>query len=120
MPNSAAPIYHDDAGFLAANLTPETTGVDGAIVWVFAGEPTRNQGQLGPRILVAPGERLGVGSLVDAVAVQLTSPPTVLGALPLQVEAMAVEFATRNRHLLVEYWRGELATGATLGHLMRI
>ena len=115
----AAPMYHEDAGFLAASLGPESTGVEGAVVWVFAGEPTRNQLALGPRILVVLGERLTVDSLVDGVAVRLTSPPTMFGTLPPSVEAKVVEFATRRRALLIEYWQGDLATAETIDRLVR-
>jgi hypothetical protein len=111
-------MYHEDAGFLAASLSPASTGVDGAIVWIFAGEPTRNHLELGPRILVVLGARLTVDSLVDAVVVRLTSPPVVLGTLPPDVKATAVKFAALNCDLLHEYWRGELATAAMIDRLV--
>jgi hypothetical protein len=111
-------MYHEDAGFLATSLCPDTTGVDGAIVWILAGEPTRNHLEVGPRILVVPGERLTVDSLADAVAVPLTRPPAVLGILPPNVQKSAVEFAARNRNLLLEYWRGKLPTGDAIDRLV--
>lgn len=119
MSNTVAPQYHEDAGFLATSLSPETTGVHGASVWIFAGEPTRNQSALGPRVLVVLGERLTADSLVDAVPVRLTIPPEVLGTLPPTVTTKAIEFATRNRDVLIEYWKGDLSTVVAIGRLVR-
>ena len=112
-------MSHDDAGFRGASLRRETTGVDGAIVWVVAGEPTRNLLELGPRLRVVLGERLAADSLMDALPVRLTSPPTVLGMLPPSWEATAVEFASRNCDLLIGYWQGVLTTDETVDRLVR-
>lgn len=119
MPDLAAPVYHEDAGFLATSLTSETTGVHGASVWIFAGEPTRNQSALGPRVLVVLGERLTADSLVDTVPVRLTTPPEVLGTLPPTVKAKAIAFVRCNRDALIEYWKGELSTAIAIERLVR-
>ena len=39
--------------FLASNLRSETTGIEGAVLWIFAGEFAGTE--LGPRILVVIG-----------------------------------------------------------------
>lgn len=117
MPNTVAPQFHEDSGFLATSLLSETTGVHGAVVWVLAGEPTRNQAALGPRVLVVVGGSLAIHSLVDAVPVRLTAPPEVLGTLPPTVKEKILEFAIRNHGLLIEYWRGELSTANAIARL---
>jgi hypothetical protein len=71
--------FLDNAGFLATTVDDAISGVHGAIVWVFAGEPTRNEVSLGPRILVVVGGSLEVESLARAVAVRLSRPPTRSG-----------------------------------------
>jgi hypothetical protein len=112
--------FIEDAGFLASNLLPEHTGVEGAIVWIFAGEFSHVEPQLGPRLLVVPGRELGVGSLIDAVAVTITSPPEVLGSLPLKVERGVVEWVERNRDVLFRYWQGDMATSHAIELLVRV
>jgi hypothetical protein len=59
-PQPMAVRFHEDAGFLASNLLPEHTGVEGGMVWIFAGEFSRTDAQHGPRILVVPGRALVV------------------------------------------------------------
>ncbi len=111
---------HPDAGFLLCNLLSEHTGVDGAVLWVAAGEPTSNESALGPRVLVVVGQKLTVDSLSEAVSVTLTVPPEVLGTLPHEVALKAVEFVETNRDVLIEYWRGEMATTELLELLVRV
>jgi hypothetical protein len=111
---------HEDAGFLASNLTQETTGIDGAVIWMFSGEPTRSASPLGPRILVTVGEVLMIESLAHAVAVRLSPRPEVVGALPPGVMVKAVEFAQVNRDVLLRYWSGEMSTRSALDLLERV
>lgn len=112
--------FLDNAGFLATNVDDAISGVHGAIVWVFAGEPTRNEVSLGARILVVVGASLEVESLARAVAVRLSRPPEVVGALPAAVKRQAVTFADVNGDVLRAYWGGRMSTRAMLHHLDRI
>jgi hypothetical protein len=105
-----SPIFAEHAGFLASNLTPEITGVVDAVIWAFAGEPTRSGGALGPRIWVVPGRALAMESLSDAVAVRLSVPPEVLGVLPPALAQQSMEFVDANRGALLQYWGGRMAT----------
>lgn len=112
--------FHENAGFLSCSLGPETTGVEGAVVWMFGGEPTRDESELGPRILVVGGETLTLEGLANAVAVRLSSPPEVVGMLPRRVAIQAVALVDANRELLRRYWQGEMATGDALDLLVRV
>jgi hypothetical protein len=112
--------FIDDAGFLATNLASDHTGVEGAVVWIFAGEFSRTESHHGPRVLVVPGRELGVESLSGSVAVTITSAPEVLGALPGDVERQIVEWTKRNRDVLLEYWQGRMATGDALELLVHV
>lgn len=105
-PERVAVRFHEDAGFLSSNLAAGDTGVEGAVIWVFAGEPSRTESQDGSRILVALGDTLTLDGLADSVAVRLTIPPDVLGTLPREVARQALEFAAGNRAVLLEYWQG--------------
>ena len=123
MPSSSESItarFVEHAGFLASNLLPEHTGVEEAIVWIFAGEFSRTDAQDGPRILVVPGRELGIESLIDAVAVTVASPPVVLGCLPDQIEPQVIEWVERNRVVVLGYWQGEMATGDAIERLVRV
>lgn len=87
------------------DLLPEHTGVDGVVVWIFAGEFSRTEAQYGPRILVVPGHELRVESLID---------------LPDKIEPQVVEWVERNRDVLLEYWRGGMATDDAIELLVRV
>jgi hypothetical protein len=44
--------------FILSNLRPSDTGVEGAVLWISAGEFDPREAQHGPRIMVTLGERL--------------------------------------------------------------
>jgi hypothetical protein len=118
-PDNVTPVsFCEDAGFLLCNLSSADTGIDGAVAWIAAGEFTRPG--LGPRIAVVVGEKLTVDTLAQSVDVRLTTPPEVLGTLPPRVAAQAVEFVTRNRAVLLEYWKGEMGTSNAIDLLIRV
>lgn len=119
-PEPPAVPFHENAGFLATNLLPEHTGVEGAVLWVFAGEFSRADAQHGPRVLVVPGHEPGVATLIDAVAVTIASPPGAFGGLPEAVKRQVVEWVERNRDVLLKYWQGEMATNDALDLLVRV
>ena len=105
--------------FLASNLRPVTTGVEGAVIWIFAGEFTGVE--LGPRILVViGGDKMSAKWLRGAVSVRLTVPPEVSGKLPGTIRRQIFEFVERNRNVLLKHWNGELASKETLDLLQRI
>ena len=112
--------FHENAGFLAANLGDESTGVDGAVVWIFAGEPTRSGSVLGPRLWVVAGAACSVENLSGAVVVTLSRPPEVFGALPPALERKALQFVEVNRDVLVRYWRGRMDTQQMIDRLARV
>jgi len=105
--------------FLASNLGPETTGVEGAVLWIFAGEFAGVA--LGPRILVViGGDKMSAEWLRGAVSVRLTCPPEVVGELPCTVRRQVIEFVEKNRNALLQHWNGERASKETLNLLQRI
>ena len=105
--------------FLASNLRGGETGVEGAIIWIFAGEFAGVE--LGPRLLVVIGEdKISAEWLRDAVSVRLTTPPEVIGKLPSTIRRQVIEFVEINRDILVRHWNGGLDSKATLNLLTRI
>ena len=108
------PTFHEDAGFLMSWLDSQTTGVEGVVICVFAGEFERPGHQLGPRLLVALGNKLTTEGLNDAVSVVLTDPPKVIGELPDRVGTEVVEFVNKNRGAILGYWNCELDTKEAL------
>ena len=105
--------------FLASNLRSETTGIEGVVLWIFAGEFAGTE--LGPRILVViGGDKLSAEWLRGAVSVRLTTPPEVVGKLPAAIRRLVIEFVERNRNVLLQHWNGELASKETLDLLQRI
>lgn len=112
--------FHQDAGFLATNLAHESTGIEEAVVWIFAGEPTRSESVLGPRLWVVAGAACSVESLSGAVVVTLSRPPDVFGTLPPALERKALQFVKANRDVLVRYWRGRMETQQMVALLVRV
>jgi hypothetical protein len=107
--------FHEDAGFLMSHFGPKTTGIDGVVICLFAGEFERPGHQLGPRLLVALGNKLTTESLNDAVTVFLTDPPKVMSPLPMAQQV--VDFINKNRDAVLRYWNCELDTKETLNLL---
>jgi hypothetical protein len=123
MPTAAdrfATRFIEDVGFLSSSLSSADTGVDGVVIWFFAGEFSRNESQHGPRIQVALGRKFTLDGLADSVSVTITSPPAVLGALPARTATQAVEFIDRNRDALLLHWQGEIDTGDVIERLERV
>lgn len=108
------PSYDDSAGFLLSCLGPKTTGIQGAVIWVSAGEFASVGADLGPRLQVVVGEAISVEGLKTAVSVRLTRPPVVLGNLPRRVKRLVVTFVNANRDTLLGHWNGVLSTRETL------
>ena len=102
-----------------SNLRPAETGVDGAIIWVSAGEFGGADSQHGPRVKVVLGTKITSENLTDAVSVSLTTPPRVFGDLPGKLRKQAVKFVDANRDVLLRYWLNEISTREMLDGLVR-
>lgn len=103
-----------------SNLRSKTTGVEGAVIWISAGEFAGVDVQHGPRIKVVVGEKITSEGLKDAVSIRLTDPPQALGTLPGRVKTQALRFAALNRDLLLRHWRGELDAKEVLDLLQSV
>jgi hypothetical protein len=103
-----------------SNLRPSTTGVDGAVIWVSAGEFDAGEHQHGPRIEVVVGTKINTAELQAAVAVTISAPPEVLGTLPPRLRRQVVEFVRRNREALIRHWNGEIDTKKMLDLLQKL
>jgi len=101
----------------------QTTGVEGAVLWVSVGEFSGTESLLypiGPRIKVVVGTKITAEGLQDAVSVRISDPPEVLGHLPGRLRKQVVEFINLNRDTLLGHWRGELDAKEMLDLLQRV
>ena len=112
--------FHENAGFLSSSLSQEVTGVDDAVIWIFAGEPTQNESALGPRILVVIGHKVALDALAEAPAVRVSPPAEILGTLPARVAMQAAAFVDSNRDVLHRYWLGGMGTADMIDLLVRV
>lgn len=103
-----------------SNLRPRTTGVEGAVIWVSAGEFSGANLQHGPRIKVVLGEKITTEGLEDAVSVTLGDPPKVFGKLSGKLTKQVVTFVNQNRAALIRHWNGEIDTKEMLDLIERI
>lgn len=103
-----------------SNLLPQDTGVEGAIIWISAGEFHGVDSQHGPRVKVVLGNKITTEGLRDSVSVRISDPPVVLGKLPGGVRKKVVEFVDRNRDILLSHWNGELGSRVTLSLLKQV
>jgi hypothetical protein len=103
-----------------SNLRPDDTGVLGAIIWVSAGEFAGADAQHGPRIKVMQGSKRTTEGLRDAISVQLTDPPEVLGVLPGKLKKQVIAFVNANREVLLRYWAFEIGTPEMVRLLQRV
>ena len=105
--------------FVLSNLRSKTTGIKGAVIWVAGGEFGDGNADLGPRLLVVPGDDIAADRLKGAVTVRLTDPPQVVGMLPPHVDGRVASFVARNRVVLLSHWTGALSTREMLDALER-
>ncbi len=113
MPNRDPLAANVAARFLKeamSNLRSRTTGIEGAVIWVSAGEFAGAELQHGPRLKVMLGEKITTDGVDDAVSVTLTEPPRVLGKLPGKVTKQVIAFVSKNREVLLRYWKNEIDT----------
>jgi len=106
--------------FAMANLRPQDSGVEGAIIWVSAGEFSGVDIQHGPRIKVVVGNKLTTEGLKDSVPVRIATPPEVLGALPGNIKKQVIQFVNKNREILLQHWRGEISSREVLDRIEKI
>ena len=102
--------------FLFSNLGPSTTGIEGVVLWVSAGEFDFTSKD-GPRIKVVLGDKLTSEGLQDAVSVKLSTLPLVLGELPGKVRRQVLAFVSLNLDTLLDYWNNEISTCELLDRL---
>ena len=103
-----------------SNLLPEDTGVDGAVIWISAGEFHGVDAQHGPRVKVVLGNKITTEGLRDSVSVRITDPPVVLGNLPGTIRKQVIQFVEKNRDILLQHWNGELDSKETLNLLEHV
>jgi translation initiation factor IF-1 len=118
--NVAARFQDKTSGFqleAMSNLPPKDTGVDGAVIWISAGEFYGMDAQHGPRIKVVLGNKITTEGLRDSVSVRITDPPVVLGKLPGKIRKQVIQFVEKNRDVLLRHWNGELGSKETLNLL---
>lgn len=108
-------MFPRDASLLSP-LGPKTTGIEGAVVWVAAGEFGAGD-TLGPRVAIAVGTAIALDAIQDAAVVLLIDPPTLVGQLPEPIRSHAVAFVGTNREALLRYWAGEISTPELLDEL---
>ncbi len=101
-------------------LRAAETGVNGAVIWVAAGEFDGADRHLGPRLLVVLGDDIRADRLTYAVTAPLTSAADALGELPTEIARPVESFVVRNRGTLVRHWRGEIDTRDMLDLLKRV
>ena len=106
--------------WLMSNLGPKQSGVEGAVVWVSAGEFACDHAARGRRLLVVLGESLAPELLTDAVEIPLTGGPEATGDLPEWVARQVVAFVVRNRDVLLRHWNCELSSDEMLDLLVRV
>jgi hypothetical protein len=100
-------------------LRSADTGIDGAVVWVAAGEFDEADRHLGPRLLVVLGDEISSERLTSAVTVLLTSTADIFG-VPPEIGGRIETFVTRNANTLLRHWRGEIDTRETLDLLEKV
>ncbi len=105
---------------LMSNLGPGRTGIDGAVIWVSAGEFAAAERQPGPRVVVVLGEKISTERLDGASSIRLTDPPQVSGALPVGVRRKALSFVVLNRDVLLRYWHNEVDTRKMVEGVKRV
>ena len=103
-----------------SNLVPKRTGVNGAVIWVSAGEFAGKDGQHGPRVKIVLGSKITTETLDDAVSVRLSDPPTMLGTLTGRIEKQVLKFVSLNRVTLLAYWALKLDTATMIERLIPI
>jgi len=103
-----------------SNLRTKSTGVEGAVIWVSAGEFAGAEMAHGPRVKVVLGEKVNLDGLGDAVTVRIAKPPVVLGKLPANVQREVVKFVTKNYDTLLAYWKGEIDTADMVAAIKKV
>jgi len=105
--------------FVLPNLRSTETGVEGAVIWIAAGEFAGADTGLGPRLVVVPGDNIAPDHLPAAVNVRLNNPSEALEDLPSDIAEQIVTFVTTNCDVLLRYWNGALSTSEMMGLLER-
>ena len=103
-----------------SNLRSKSTGIEGAVIWISAGEFSGKEIKHGPRIKVVLGDKITTDGLKNAITVRLSTPPEVLGDLPGKVKSRVIDFVELNKDLLLQHWNGEVDTQEMLEQLKKV
>lgn len=112
-----------DAHFLVeamSNLRSKSTGVDGAVIWISAGEFEGKSLRHGPRIKVVEGDKITAETLKDAVSVTIDSDPRVIGKLSSKVQTQVIRFVQLNLEALKGHWDGDLDAVEVLSKIKKV
>jgi len=115
--------YLQKHGFLVeamSNLRSNRTGVDGAVIWISAGEFAGSSSPHGPRIKVVLGDKITTEGLKDAVSVTIEDSPRVLGTLPGKIKKQAIRFVKTNSEALLRHWKWEIDSAEVIALLKRV
>ena len=109
-----APRSQDDL-YEMANLFPDDTGLP-VTVWVSPRGRARHAARI--KVCRVPGNRM-VPSNTAAVAIE-PEPRLIAGQLPAEYLGPVMRWVTINRDPLLEYWYGDIGTGALIHRLRRV
>lgn len=94
-----------------SNLRSKSTGVDGAILWVSAGEFEGKESQQGPRVKVILGQgRVTMEALQKAPSVKIKDGSLIQGRLKGSLLKKIQMFLDLNRTVLLDYWNQKIDT----------
>ena len=94
-----------------SNLRSKSTGVDGAILWVSAGEFEGKESQHGPRVKVILGQgRVTMEALQKAPSVKIKDGSLIQGRLKGSLLKKIQMFLNLNRTVLLDYWNQKIDT----------
>lgn len=97
--------------FAMANLSPSTTGIEGAVLWVSVGECEGKKSVHNSRIKVVEGTSMSASKLNDAAIVSIEDEPKLLhGKLKQKIQQNVYSFIKLNKDILLDYWNGKIDT----------
>lgn len=94
-----------------SNLRPKSTGIEGVVIWVSAGEFEGKEGQHGPRVkVILGGGKVTQETLKAAPSVSIKDAKVVWGKLSGKTLKQVQQFIAMNRETLLRYWNQEIDT----------
>ena len=92
-----------------SNLRPETTGIEGVVVWISTGTSEGKKLPHGPRVKVTLGATASTGRGSASVTIE-ARPKVVTGKLPPNARKDVVRWIVLNKAALIQYWNDEIDT----------